>query len=257
MPDCRKWIWLAFFVITPLSFTQDSTPTVNILEAEAAEHRIGTRGPIYGNIGQDIAAGFDLVIGTDGKVVSVQTANGFIADLTLLCETWEYKPFERNGRRVVAKLRESLAILPTRDRSEVHVAFPAIRDWNSLRILLKRTGCYGTCPTYEIEVHGDGTVLYDGSAYVGTIGKKKGNIPHASLVELVDVFRGADYFSLADGYVSSVTDSPTYVSSISFDGRSKSVLDYVGREIRMPPGVSDVEDAIDRLSGASKWIARK
>jgi len=38
---------------------------------------------------------------------------------------------------------------------------------------------------------------------------------------------------------------------------SKSVLDYVGREAGMPRGVSDVELAIDRLSGASNWIKRK
>ena len=54
-----------------------------------------------------------------------------------------------------------------------------------------------------------------------------------------------------------MTDMPTYVTSISFDGMSKSVLDYVGREAGMPRGVSDVELAIDRLSGASNWIKRK
>jgi hypothetical protein len=57
-------------------------------------------------------------------------------------------------------------------------------------------------------------------------------------------FRKVDYFSLAAGYASGVTDMPTYVTSISFDGVSKSVLDYVGREAGMPPGVSDVEVAI-------------
>jgi hypothetical protein len=37
-------------------------------------------------------------------------------------------------------------------------------------------------------------------------------------------------------------------------GLSKSVLDYVGRDVGMPPGVSDVEAAIDRLSGAAELI---
>ncbi len=52
-------------------------------------------------------------------------------------------------------------------------------------------------------------------------------------------------------------DNPTYVSSISFDGLSKSVLDYVGRDAGMPPGVSGVEAEIDRLSGAPNWVGRK
>ena len=76
-------------------------------------------------------------------------------------------------------------------------------------------------------------------------------------MKLVGTFRNADYFSLASGYISGVTDSPTYVSSISFDGLSKSVVDYVGRDAGMPPSVSDVEAAIDRLSGAFNWARRK
>jgi Domain of unknown function (DUF6438) len=144
---------------------------------------------------------------------------------------------------------------PIGERPEARVPFPEIHDWNSLRITLSRGACYGRCPIYEIAIHGDGTVLYDGRAYVTTKGKKELQISHAALVQLVDAFRKADYFSLADRYVS--TDNPTYVTSVSFDGVSKSVVDYVGREVGMPSGVSDVEAVIDRLSGASQWVGRK
>jgi Domain of unknown function (DUF6438) len=254
-----QWVLLGLFLGPLLGFAQDSRSTVEILEAEAAEHRIGDRGPIYTNLGDEhFTAAFEVVVGTDGKAVSAQMFTGFIADLTPLCKTWRYKPFERNGQPVAAKVRESVAILPIGERpDEAHVPFPEIHDWNSLRITLSRSGCYGMCSTYEIEIHGDGTVLYDGQAYVGTTGKQKLQISHASLVKLVDTFRKVDYFSLAAGYVSGVTDNPTYVSSISFDGLSKSVLDYVGRNSGMPPGVSDVEAAIDRLSGVSNSIGHK
>jgi hypothetical protein len=144
--------------------------------------------------------------------------------------------------------------VPQAQHPDARVPFPEIHDWNSLRITLSRSGCYGRCPAYEVEIHGDGTVFCDGKADVKTKGKRTGKISHASLVELVDVFRKADYFSLDDRYVSSVTDNPTYVSSISFDGMSKSVLDYVGRSVGMPPTVSDVEAAIDRLSGVYEWV---
>ena len=173
--------------------------------------------------------------------------------MTLLWKTWQYRSFERNGHPVVAKVRESVAILSNRTLSEVvHIPFPEIHDWNSLRITLRTSSCYGTCPVYEIEIHGDGTVLYDGAMFVGTTGRRKLKISQPSLVKLVDAFRKADYFSLADGYIHAVTDLPTCASSISFDGQSKSVLDYLGRDLGMPPAVSDVEEAIYRLSGASK-----
>lgn len=253
-----QWVLLAF-LLGPLSgFAQDSISTVEIPEAEAAEHRIGDRGPIYTNLDSGhFTAAFEVLVGTDGKVVSARMSTGFIGDLTALCKTWQYKPFERNGRPVTAKVKESLAILPVGERPDTHVPFPDVHDWNSLRITLSRSGCYGTCPSYEIEIHGDGTLLYDGHTFVRAEGKRTKRISHALLVKLVDTFRKADYFSLAAGYVSGVTDNPTYVTSISFDGASKSVLDYVGRAVGMPPDVSEVETAIDQLSGASSWIGRK
>jgi len=222
---------------------QDSNPTIEVLEAETAEHRIGTRGPIYTDLFQNMDPAdlarpltFEVVVGPDGKTLDAKQISGFIfGDLTLLWKTWQYRSFERNGHPVVAKVRESVAILPIRKRSEVYIPFPEIHDWNSLRITLSRSGCYGSCPTYEVEIHGDGSVLYDGKANVATKGRHTGKISHASLMELVGAFRKADYFSLADGYVSGVTDMPTCASSISFDEQSKSVLDYLGRRLGMPP----------------------
>jgi hypothetical protein len=251
-------VLLGVFLAPLFGFAQDSKSVVEILEAETAEHRIGARGPVYTNLGQEhFAVECEIVVGNGGKVVSAQTSGGFISDLTPLCKTWLYKPFERNGQRIVARLRESLTILPIGELPEAHIPFPEIHDWNSVRITLSRSGCYGMCSTYEVEIHGDGTVLYNGQVYVGTTGKQKLHISHASLVKLVDTFREADYFSLASGYASGVTDMPTYVTSVSFDGMSKSVLDYVGRAAGMPPGVSEVESAIDRLSGAYRLIERK
>ena len=247
---------LGFVLGSPPGLAQDSNPAIEVPEAETAEHRIGTRGPIYTDLARILEPlTFEVVVGTDGKTLDSKKTSGFIfGDLTLLWKTWRYRSFERNGHPVVAKVRESVAILPIRKRSEVHIPFPEIHDWSSLRITLSRSGCYGMCSTYGIEIHGDGTVLYDGAAYVGTMGRRKLKISQPSLVKIVDAFRKADYFSLADGYVSGITDNPTYASSIYFDGQFKSVLGYLGRNLGMPPAVSDVEEAIDRLSGASELI---
>ncbi len=95
-----RCVLLGFFLGPLLGFAQDSRPTIEILAPEAAEHRIGDRGPVYTNLGnQHFAAACEVVVGTDGKVVSVQMSNGFFGDLALLCKTWQYKPFERNGSR--------------------------------------------------------------------------------------------------------------------------------------------------------------
>lgn len=198
MTRTLTWVLLGFSLVAGLGSAKAPQATVEILEAEAAEHRIGTRGPIYtnNNIGQEnLAVTFEVMVGTDGKAVCSRPTPGFMGDLTLLCETWKYKPFERNGQQVAARVPESVKILPISELREVHIPFPEIRDWNSLRIALKRSGCYGTCPTYKLEIHGDGTVLYDREAYVRTNGEQKAQISHESLVTLVNAFRQTDFLS--------------------------------------------------------------
>lgn len=38
-------------------------------------------------------------------------------------------------------------------------------------ISLQRTGCYGTCPIYEVVIFGNGIVSYEGKQYTDNIGK--------------------------------------------------------------------------------------
>lgn len=72
-----------FFLGLSLDFAQNSV--IEIGEPEAAEHRIGDRGPIYTNMGHEhFIAAFEFIVGTDGKAVSVQETSGFIGDMTLL-----------------------------------------------------------------------------------------------------------------------------------------------------------------------------
>jgi hypothetical protein len=111
-------------------------------------------------------------------------SGGFISDLAPLCKTWRYKPFERNGKPVEARVRESITILPFSELPQTHVRFPEIHDWNSLRITLSRSACYGNCPVYDIEIRGDGTSLYEGRANGGTSERKWAKISHAFLVRL-------------------------------------------------------------------------
>jgi len=164
-----------------------------------------------------------------------------------------YRPFEREGHGVWATFAESIAVQPRELKPSVHVPFPAVRDWNTVVMNLTRTGCLGTCPYYEITVHGDGTVIYTGLTFVAIKGRHQCKISEASVHELVAAFRDADYYSLQDKYVWNATDLPTYISSIEIDGQSKQVADYAGEIIGMPQAVSDLEATIDRLSGAKQW----
>jgi hypothetical protein len=139
-------------------------------------------------------------------------------------------------------------------RPAEHVAFPAIRNWPALKITLARTRCFGSCPAYTVEIGGDGRVSYLGQAFVGVKGEAGGRISRAQVRRLYDAFRKAQFFWLQDGYVAQVTDLPSTRIAISFDGRSKQVIDYAGVGIGMPREVVDLETLIDAMAGTEKWI---
>jgi ankyrin repeat protein len=72
-------------------------------------------------------------------------------------------------------------------------------------------------------------------------------------MQMIEAFRAADYYSLKDRYAWAATDCPTYTTSISIDGKSKEISDYVGEKVGMPESVTKVEEAIDSFSGVERW----
>lgn len=164
-----------------------------------------------------------------------------------------YRPFERDGHAVAASFEEDVPTIPPDMAPGPHVDFPEVKQFKSLVMSLDRTGCFGMCPAYTIEVHGDGTVLYNGRRFVAIMGKHRGTISQDAVLAMLNAFRRADYFSLRDHYRMGVTDNPTFTTSIRFDGHSKSVEDYVGEGVGMPHAVTELESAIDKIADTERW----
>jgi hypothetical protein len=165
----------------------------------------------------------------------------------------KYKPFVRDGQPVRAQFDQWMMVLPAELKPLRHVEFPVVNDWNTVRISLRRTLCYGRCPAYRVEIHGDGTVIYEGEKFVAETGQRKGKISQDAVRELVGAFRDADYYSLQDEYRAHITDNPTYETSIEIDGHLKQVTDYVGLHIGMPFSVKKLEDLIDQAANTPQW----
>jgi hypothetical protein len=139
-------------------------------------------------------------------------------------------------------------------RPAAKIAFPVIADWSTLQIRLVRTPCFGRCPAYSVEIRGDGTVVYEGEHFVEVQGVHLAHVPDATVRRLFDAFVRADFFWTYDEYRSPVTDLPTSIVTISFDGHSKTVVDYAGEQQGLPKAVADLEDAIDAAAGTRHWI---
>ncbi len=121
---------------------------------------------------------------------------------------------------------------------------------NDVVITLERTACYGTCHAYKLTISGEGTVEYEGKQFVNVIGKQTDKISIGKVNELVNTFYNINYFSLKDNYYEPVTDLPTTTTSITINGKTKTVVDYVGA----PQSLKDLENKIDEITNSKRWI---
>lgn len=231
---------------------------------EVSEHRL-TRRPIIHEQLPSSYSSFEallhVVVNISGQVESAKVWNiespgeKWATDEVEAAERLQrFRPFTRFGRRVRATFDDMVWLVPPIEWLSPHVAFPEISNWDTLRIKLTRSVCYGMCPAYSIEVHGNGEVLFAGKANVPTEGRSHGHVSRETVAKLVARFREVDYFSLKDEYVAMVTDNPTCTTSIQFDGVAKSVKDYVGFAAGMPEVVWQVEHDIDQIARDQKWI---
>jgi Domain of unknown function (DUF6438) len=128
-------------------------------------------------------------------------------------------------------------------------------DTKGTVVKLERTECYGTCPAYSVEIHGDGSVEYEGKAYVGKKGKQRAQIAPAALVALAARFEKAGFFHLdwADPCDLVATDHPTAKLTFTTGLRTRTIEDYHGNGC-MPKVLRELEDEVDRVGGTARWV---
>ena len=121
-------------------------------------------------------------------------------------------------------------------------------------ITLERTLCYGTCPVYKLTVYGTGDVTWEGKKFVKTVGKAEGAISKEQFKQLVSEFDKANYFLLKDNYTQiSLTDMPNVFTSITVDGKTKSIKHYRG-DNSAPEKLTTLETRIDEIVNSDQWI---
>jgi ankyrin repeat protein len=241
---------------------------VEVSEQEAAQHRLD-HAPLYLHVSKqhefEDYIEVSVIVDNAGSVISThvdrtgrnlpyRNSPAILADAESMVSSLKYSPFTRGGKPVVVEFTEDVFLLPPELKPAKHVPFPRVKDWNSVRIELERTGCFGSCPAYSVEISGNGSVVYNGKAFVTFTGRHTGFTSPQAVIDLVKQFEKADFYSLNDTYRTGVTDNPTQTVSISIDGKSKQVVDYVGLQSGMPLAVSKLEDEIDRVAGSERWI---
>jgi hypothetical protein len=126
---------------------------------------------------------------------------------------------------------------------------------SEILITIERTSCFGSCPVYSAKIYADGTVVYKGTEFVKVKGKKQYNISQERIKTLIEEFQKINYFSLKDKYDAdengmSITDQPTTITSISLDGKQKSVVNYYCA----PKELEKLEEKIESLANLDEFI---
>lgn len=119
-------------------------------------------------------------------------------------------------------------------------------------IRLHRSECFGTCPVYDLVIFGNGIVQYEGFNHVQVKGVVESSISLDEMATLINSFEEIDFFALEDAYSATITDAPTYKTTLILDGREKTVSRYVCGPVELV----DLEYLIDKIVGTEKWIGK-
>jgi ankyrin repeat protein len=244
--------------------TTPAPPPVEIDTGEADAHSLTDHGSVR-DAAQSGSLGtipVRVVVAPDGRVTDARLEiyhstdprppRRVIAKAAQEARRWRYRPFIRNGEAIAVTFVETVALYPPEDRPLGHVPMPPFDA--TARITLERTPCFGTCPSYTVEISADGTVVFNGRDYVFVRGVHRRRIDPAAVRHLFALARDADFFSLRDFYAASMTDNPSYLVTIEAGGRRKRISDYVGEAVGMPSSIKALQDAIDAAAGTRRWI---
>jgi len=153
-------------------------------------------------------------------------------------------------------LTTTLAGCATYNPETENAPISEVEAWESVSISLSRSSCFGACPSYIVEIKGDGTVNYCGRNFVKEIGIRESRIAEANVKALFRKFKNAGFRSLDEVYRAPVTDLPSSDLRLAYDGDVKTVHDYGGAMIDMPAVVTLLQDAVDKNANTAQWIGK-
>jgi hypothetical protein len=129
-------------------------------------------------------------------------------------------------------------------------------------ITLERTACFGSCPVYTLSVFASGDVQYDGRANVRKVGVATGRVTRDQVDALLSELDRGGYFTFADRYTVSepacgryATDSPTTITSVTLQGRTKRIAHDYGCG-GAPGALVVLERRIDEALNSGQWTGR-
>ena len=123
-------------------------------------------------------------------------------------------------------------------------------------LTFERTPCFGTCPSYLMQVFADGRVAYEGRRAVPIMGKKDLKLPVAAVAEMLRQTKEAGFDQFQDQYTKNVSDLPSVVVGVRQpNGQLKIVVVEYGAPDNVQALITSLGnqfDALAQLGGVDK-----
>jgi hypothetical protein len=122
---------------------------------------------------------------------------------------------------------------------------------------LQRTGCYGTCPIYKLQIYGNGNAVYEAGRFSKVkpkLGIYEKQLSRETINDLVKTFEEAKFWDLQNEYTDNVSDLPTTYITFKNNGKSKRITDYYNT----PPQLKRLEGILDAIIASEDgWVLTK
>ncbi len=113
---------------------------------------------------------------------------------------------------------------------------------------LQRTGCYGACPVYRVEVFADGMVHFQGERHVMVTEPVELKLEPAAFQKLTARLEQSGIAQWPDFLKVSSSDAPTVI--LTWKGH---VVRHYRGDDTAPAELTQLEDEVDALIGTERW----
>ena len=129
------------------------------------------------------------------------------------------------------------------------------RDLSGVQVRMERTSCYGICPSYSVDIGGDGQVSYVGVEFVAKRGRMKGSADPAQINRLMDEAERIRLATLvtAPECAKMETDQATVILTVRDNGQTIKLTHYLGNGC-YPKDLEDFEAFVDEVAGTRAWV---
>ena len=165
---------------------------------------------------------------------------------------WRFTPFKIDGEATMATVEEIVDLVPPERLPRKKILPPAITKKSKVAVTLLQWTCDGLCPLHSVTVSSD-EVVFEGFN-VAARGRHTDTIERDAVFALAKRFVEADFFSMEDIYRYREGDTLSSSLSITIDGHTKTVRSYQGQWAGMPSVIVKLEDEVDAVAHAERWI---